>query len=190
MIHENDDVAEIYANYRETLKPLIAEIEALNQHFPIAVLNEIRASFDHIARCYGTNPDINKNIDRAKGHISRAILDSYKTLIVLFHDRIDAFRKQNQHKDWSTVDGGRFNSKFCELRCTAKKRYIEAKQRQDSERNWLEAYQAYRTVNDFIKDSKNVLLVDEGKNKETWVSKLLWCIAGAIIGAIICFAMP
>ena len=189
MTSENIDTAEIYTKYRETLKPLIAEIEALNQHFPIAVLNEIRASFDHIARCYGANPDVGKNIDRAKGHVVRAILDSYKTLIVLFHDRIEAFRKQNKHKDWSTVDGGRFNSKFCELRCTARKCYIEAKRQQDSERNWLEAYQAYRAVNDFLEDPKNVLFVDEGKYKETWRSKLLWCIVGAVIGAIVC-AIP
>jgi len=190
MTIEHDGVAEIYVKYRETLKPLIAEIEALNQRFPVAVLNEVRASFDHIARCYGANLDVSKNIDRAKGHISRAILDSYKTLIVYFHDRIETFRKQNRHKDWSTVDGGRFNSKFCELRCVAKRRYIEAKRQQDSEHNWLEAYRAYRAVDDFIEDAKNVLLVDEGKSKETWLSKLLWCIAGAIIGAIICLIFP
>jgi hypothetical protein len=181
----NDETAEIYAKYREILKPLIAEIEALDQRFPTAILNEIRASFDHIARCYGTNPDVAKNIDRAKGHISRAILDSYKTLIVLFHDRVETFRKQNDNKDWSTVDGGRFNSKFYELWCHAKKCYVEAKRQQDSEKNWLEAYRAYRAVNDFLKDPKNVLLVNEGKNKETWHNKLFWCIIGVVISIVL-----
>ena len=72
-----------------------------------------------------------------------------------------------------------------DLRCFAKKRYIEAKQQQDSEQNWLEAYRAYRAVNEFLKEPKNVLLVDEGKNKETWLSKLFWCIVGAIISFIV-----
>ena len=108
----DNEIADIYTKYREVLKPLIAEIEALDQRFPVAILNEIRASFDHISRCHSPNSDKCQNLDRAKGHIIRAILDSYKTLIVLFHDRIVAFRTQNEHKDWSTVDGGRFNSKF------------------------------------------------------------------------------
>jgi len=182
---DDERLAEIFTQYREILKPLLAEIEALDQQFPAAVLNEIRACFDHISRCYGTSPDIAKNIDRAKGHISRAILYCCKTLVVLFHDRIVAFQRQNNNKDWSTVDGGRFNSKFCELRCFAKRRYIEAKRQQDTEQNWLEVYRAYRAVNDFLKKPENVLLVHEGKNKETWRSKLLWCVVSAVVGMVI-----
>jgi len=178
---DNDGIAEVYAKYREILKPLIAEIEALDQHFPAAILNEIRASFDHISRCYGERSDVAKHVDRAKGHISRAILDSYKTLIVLFHDRVIAFQKQNDNKDWSTVDGGRFNSKFCELRCSAQGHYFEAKRQPDIEQNWLKVYQAYRDVDDFLKDPRNVLSVHEGKNKETWRNKLFWSVVGAVI---------
>lgn len=104
----------IYAEYRKNLKPLIAEIESIRQKFPTGILNEIRSCFDHISRCYLSDDDkkIQINVDRAMGHIRRAQLDCYKTLIVFFCDETSVFREQNKNKDWSTVDGGRFNSKF------------------------------------------------------------------------------
>ena len=178
-------IAVIFTKYRETLKPLIAEIEALDQRFPIGVLNEIRSCFDHIARGCGGEPDADDNINKADGHISRAIFDSYKFLIVVFHDRVWSFQRQNRNKDWSTVDGGRFNSKFQELWSLAKSRYVEAKRQSDSEQNWLKAYQAYRDVSNFLENPKNVLVVDEGKSKETWLGKLFWVVAGAVIGCIL-----
>ena len=134
---------------------------------------------------WSPNSGKSENLDKAVRHIDRAIFDCYKWLIVSHHDKVEAFQAQNEHKDWSTVDGGRFNSKFCELRCEAKNNYITAKRQSDSEENWSNAYHAYRAVNCFLEDPKNVLLVDEGKSKETWRAKFLWVIIGAVVGSIL-----
>ena len=182
MDKNEEEIVKIFAKYREVLKPLIAEIEALNQRFPVGVLNEIRSCFDHIARYYAGSSDADENVRRASGHISRAIFDSYKFLIVVFHDQIENFLARNRNKDWSTVDGGRFNSKLHSLWGFAKNQYVEAKRQPDSEQNWLKAYHAYREVSCFLEEPKNVLSVDEGKNRETWMNKLFWVFAGALIG--------
>ena len=134
---------EVFSKYRNVLKPLLAEIEAEDLQFPTAILNEIRSAFDHLARHHADNSGKSENLVKAVGHIDRAIFDCYKWLIVSHHDRIEAFQAQNEHKDWSTVDGGRFNSKFCELRCEAKNSYITAKRQPDSGENWSKAYHAY-----------------------------------------------
>lgn len=43
---------ELYKIYNETIKLLIADIEARTQKFPIEIFNEIRSFNDHVARCY------------------------------------------------------------------------------------------------------------------------------------------
>ena len=41
-----------YKEYNMVIKPLIAELEARTEQFPLPLFNEIRALHDHIARCY------------------------------------------------------------------------------------------------------------------------------------------
>lgn len=42
----------LYKEYNMVIKPLIAELEARTEQFPLHLFNEIRALHDHIARCY------------------------------------------------------------------------------------------------------------------------------------------
>lgn len=42
----------LYNDYNMIIKPLIAEVEARTEQFPLPLFNEIRALHDHIARCY------------------------------------------------------------------------------------------------------------------------------------------
>lgn len=181
------DIVKIYDDYRTNLKPLVAEIESLKQSFPTAILNEIRSCFDHIARCYSANTatEIAQNIDRACGHIKRAQLDCYKTLIVYFDDVANEFRWVNKNKDWATVDGGRFNSKFHELYSKARGAFTESKKVPDSTENWEKTCLVYRKLDKFLRDPKNVLKVDEGKNIQTWKTNLFWCTLSGIIGYFI-----
>lgn len=182
----DNDLAAIFVQYRDVLKPLIAEMESYDQRFPTNVLNEIRASFDHIARCYyeKTSTTI-ENIDRTRGHISRAIMDSYKTMIVIFHDQVKKFQRKNYLKDWSTVDGGRFHSQFYDLLCQAEDACIKAKRQTDTEQNWLEAYSCARNLSRFLKMPQNVLRVAEGKNVTTWRTHLFWSLISAALGALL-----
>ncbi|MBD5465300.1 MAG: hypothetical protein HDR22_05705 [Lachnospiraceae bacterium] len=40
----------LYQQYNVPVKPLLAEIEAVYEKFPLALYNEIRAMNDHVAR--------------------------------------------------------------------------------------------------------------------------------------------
>jgi hypothetical protein len=80
-------LSEIYKNYTQTIKPLIADIEARYQEFPDSLFNEIRALNDHIARCYNTNfsdEQIETEIKKAESHVLRITFDCYKYLDVWF----------------------------------------------------------------------------------------------------------
>lgn len=49
----------LYQTYNTVIKPLIADIEARYEEFPISIFNEIRAFNDHVARCYRIGIDAN-----------------------------------------------------------------------------------------------------------------------------------
>ena len=53
MTNENQELLKnLYNQYMDPVKPLLAEIEAIYEKFPIALFNEIRALNDHVARAY------------------------------------------------------------------------------------------------------------------------------------------
>lgn len=181
---QQDENNRIYSDYRQYLKPLIAEIESLTQEFPTGILNEIRSCFDHISRSYAdeNESNVDLNIDRARGHLKRAQLDCYKMLIVYFHDDVEEFKRRNRNKDWSTVDGGRFNLAFHDLVGIARLSFAKSKTLPDSTSNWEQTCLTYRAVIRFLNDPKTVLQVNEGKSIKTWKDSLFWCIASAILG--------
>lgn len=47
MVNESK-VRELYESYNAVIKPLIAEVEARIEQFPLPLFNEIRALHDHI----------------------------------------------------------------------------------------------------------------------------------------------
>ena len=70
MVDENR-VRELYVEYNTVIKPLIAEVEARMEQFPLPIFNEIRALHDHISRCYSdniTDAQIEKELEKGKGN--------------------------------------------------------------------------------------------------------------------------
>lgn len=51
-MEENKRIIALYQDYNTVIKPLIAEVEARTEQFPLPLFNEIRALHDHISRCY------------------------------------------------------------------------------------------------------------------------------------------
>ena len=50
-MENNVRITALYQDYNTVIKPLIAEVEARTEQFPLPLFNEIRALHDHIARC-------------------------------------------------------------------------------------------------------------------------------------------
>ena len=105
----------LYDDYNTIIKPLIAEVEARTEQFPLPLFNEIRALHDHIARCYFkdiTPEQRNIEIHKAERHVLRIILDCYKCLNLSIHDSVLLFEKQTRHVDLTVLQNGE-----CKLNC-------------------------------------------------------------------------
>lgn len=97
-----EDIKNLYKVYNTVIKPLIAEVEARTEQFPLPLFNEIRALHDHISRCYSddvTEEQIEKNIEKGNRHVIRIILDCYKYLNLSLHDSVMLFERQTRNID-------------------------------------------------------------------------------------------
>ena len=145
-------LANIYHNYNETIKPLIADIEARYQEFPDSLFNEIRALNDHVARCYRENisdEEIDSEIKKTEGHILRITFDCYKYLDVWFHDYVKKFDKEYTSKiDITLVSDGEFAIEYRSFQSKAIKAIKEAKKNEGIDKQksfdlYQEAYGIY-----------------------------------------------
>lgn len=109
-----NEIREIYIYYRDVIRPFVAFLELFDAEFPVEILNEIRAIFQHIARCYysekntSTNDDIDKNLRKANSHINRALLDCFKYSCLTLYDEYKSFVHLYRHVDLSSLDNGEF----------------------------------------------------------------------------------
>lgn len=114
-----DRIQGLYRDYNTVIKPLIAEIEARMEQFPLPLFNEIRALHDHISRCYMDNiasSQIDKEIEKAHRHVVRIILDCYKYLNLALHDSLLLFERQTKNVDLTVLKNGTFYPKYKSLR--------------------------------------------------------------------------
>jgi len=93
---------ELYEFYWE-IKSSVALYEIRENTIPADLLNELRNSFDHVARCYhfydlgSHSPDekkIESHLVKARSHLERLHLDLYKNFIVKNIDRINTFTQR------------------------------------------------------------------------------------------------
>lgn len=149
----------LYNDYRNSIKPLIAEIEANYEQFPQPIFNEIRAFNDHISRCYidGISEcEIDRQLDKAHSHISRMLLDCYKYLNVYYNSRVELFEKQTKHIDITTIGNGEFYINFRNKKRSTIKAVKEAKKQEysnDGTTNYVlfqESYNKYVDLVDYI----------------------------------------
>jgi hypothetical protein len=114
----NKKIANLYEDYNNVVKPLISAIEVSYEKFPDPLLNEIRAFTDHIARCFFddfSNNDIINEIKKAKGHLKRIKLDSFKYLNVYIKEQLEKFDRKYRNVNLSTVNDGQFLRQFTDL---------------------------------------------------------------------------
>ena len=185
----------LYATYNEVIKPLIAEIEARFEAFPISIFNEIRAFNDHVSRCY-QKPDneewIDEQIKKAKGHIERIVLDCYKYLNVLLYDlTIKKFDKTYKRVDLSTINNGEFLNKHRELTREIIQKLKEAKlkETQEDKSESISIYQhvhnKYTELEELIDVNCRNLFWARGKFYRNLSLRFLGWLLSAIISGII-----
>ena len=98
----DQSLKDLYEFYWE-IKASIALYEVKFNAIPADLLNEIRNTFDHIARCYrfyGLGSDvpnveaIKRHLSKARSHLERLHLDLYKLFILENVNQIDRFSQR------------------------------------------------------------------------------------------------
>ena len=120
----------LYKEYNMVIKPLIAELEARTEQFPLPLFNEIRALHVHIARCYSeriSSNQVDSEIHKAERHVTRIMLDCYKCLNLSLHDEVLLFERQTKNVDLTVLQNGTFYPKYKTLRTKATKMVRKAK---------------------------------------------------------------
>lgn len=189
-------IEEIYSNYRITVKPLIATIEATYERFPIQIFNEIRALFDHIAHCYSPDAQpekIENEITRSESHLYRIIFDCFKFLNVKAKDELDLFEKQTRNVDLPSISNGEFYPEYKRLSNLAFTNAKEAKKLESSDKDlalkyFEEAYNAYVKLQEYIESNRIYIIRAKWKFKTYRLFKIfLWLLAAIISGFISLF---
>lgn len=163
----DERISEILANYRNTVKPLLADIQARRSDgkLPSNFLNEIRALNDHIARCYrdGINDcDIESELTKAEGHLRRLVYDCFKQLNIYINDTLERKEKKYYSDLWLIHNGGTFWTNYSKCRKYAQQNVIEAKKSEsinaDQAMSYYEkAFQNYRKAEDLLINNKALM---------------------------------
>ena len=190
----------LYEEYTNKLKPLLAFEETMAQSFPGPILNEIRALNDHVSRCYWADKSVEeclKEVSKAKGHLSRSILDAYKYLVIVYERRVQDFFSQYKEVCIAIVDDGKFLPELNRLHAVARDLAFQAKMEEakafPNKDLSYEAYEnavlAYTDVDDYISKHSNGLSnaaqYARDQTKTNYKFAFISAIIGTALGAIV-----
>lgn len=191
----SDKLKQHYNQYLVSVRPLVTLIEARTHQFPVPILNEIRAFHDHIARCYQdhyTEEQISSEIDKAKSHIKRMLLDCFKMLCFYSNDQITKFEKQYENVDLTLVSNGEFANQLTLLSHKASKLIKEAKDAESIGNFSLtyelfeKAYNTYEELIQYIDDNLvNVKWVKTRARNTSIKKTILTILISGIISSIL-----
>lgn len=202
------EIEKLYSQYTTEFKPMLSLVESVKVKFPITILNELRALQEHVFRCFSsTISEIEalEEINKAKGHLERAILDCYKELLVIYEGKLKDFEKSYEGINLALVKDGAFLIKYQEGWDAAQKLSVSAR-RTESEyfNDKLQAYaeyekavMAYEEVLSYIKECAPALIhvkactdvvqVKERKRRrrENWMFAVISSVIGIVLGYIL-----
>lgn len=183
----------LYQQYNDPVKPLLAEIEAIYEKFPLALYNEIRAMNDHVARAV-TATDDNKateQIQKASNHINRITRDCYKFLDLYYKREAEKFDRSicsiepRTTEDYERmVEYGRLSDDATNLVEIAKKNEHLVTD-EETYQNFQNAYNAYRELHKFIVKNRRDVLSMKRKKRLKLVGSLALSVFTFILGCIL-----
>lgn len=100
----------IFDMYLNDISVLILQYEIMCGEFPIAVQNEIRSAFTHLARASiaESRTIVERNIQKIELHMKRALLDCHKYICIAVLDQYDSFFRDYDGVDLSYIGSGEF----------------------------------------------------------------------------------
>lgn len=189
-----EDLLRNYASFR----PIFMAVKKRNGNkLPAAVLNEIRALNDHLARCFIdqlSESDCFNEISKADGHLSRAMLDTLK----YHHMMVEDLMREREKKfgyHWFSIAGGDFWRNYSEKK---RQNFLLFKSAKEAESAGTEeALQKY--LNAFVVQAEiiDLLKTHSAELSLSWCDKfgrwckvnagwLFWTFFGALVSAVVC----
>ena len=159
IIHQ-ERISKIFDEYKKTVFPLVAFLEANDAEFPIEILNEIRSVFSHFSRIYDdslSDEEISSELTKAESHLKRAILDGYKYNCVSLYDFYSKFRKEYQFADLSVIDNGDFLSQITKNFAEGKRLLFEAKKSERQNKHNEDLYKEFESAFDLFLKNFNLI---------------------------------
>lgn len=106
--NHKEKVNQIFTLYKDMVNPLVSVYNALENSFPVGVINELRDVFSHLTRSLTENDDkiIDQQLDKAQRHMKRAILDAFKYASMAYSKVYDDFKESYKNVDLSYVNNG------------------------------------------------------------------------------------
>lgn len=194
MIEENLRLLEkLYQQYNDPVKPLLAEIEAIYEKFPLPLYNEIRAMNDHVARAVTAVDDEKAviQLEKAASHINRITRDCYKFLDVYYKREAERFDKlictiePSTTEDYQRMaDYGKLSDKATNLVEYAKKNEHLVSD-EETYVNFEKAYNAYKELHSFIVNNRRIVFSLKRKKRIKMIGSVIFSIFTFLLGCII-----
>lgn len=174
-VHQ-ERIKNIYDEYKNTVFPLVAFLEANDAEFPIEILNEVRSIFSHFSRVYDdsvTDDEIDCELSKAESHLKRAILDCYKYNCISLYDFYNRFRTEYKFADLSLIDNGDFLAKITQNFAEGKRLLFEAKKSERKNKHSEDLYMEFEAAFDLFLKNFNLInskigLVHKVSKKARW----------------------
>lgn len=193
MTEENLRLLEkLYQQYNNPVKPLLAEIEAVYEKFPLALYNEICAMNDHVARAVTAVDDIKatEQIQKATSHINRITRDCYKFLDLYYKREAEKFDRSICSIEPRTTQDYERMAEYGRLSDTATDLVEIAKKKEhlvtdeETYQNFQNAYNAYRELHRFIVKNRREVLSMNRKRRLKFAGSVIFSIITFILGCI------
>lgn len=194
MTEENQNLLKkIYECYANQAKPLLADIEALYERFPLPLYNEIRSLNDHVARAYiqEDNDKVGEQIEKAQRHMNRIVRDCYKFLNLYYKREAEEFDKKiiyiqprEQTEYELMAEYGRLSDVAIQSVEYAKKNESTASD-EATYANYEKSYNAYTALHDFIVLNRHNVFMMAHRERRGKINSVILSIITFIIGCIV-----
>lgn len=150
----------IFDIYLNDISVLTLQYETMCGIFPIAVQNEIRAAFTHLARASiaESHDLVERNIKKIESHMKRALLDCHKYICIAVLDQYDDFFAKYDGVDLSYLDNGSFLPFVHKLHQTAREALVEAGKLELTNADESQLYDVYQDAYNLFSELYETLL--------------------------------
>ncbi len=196
MKDDNNQIGALLHNYA-IFRPIFMAVKKRNGNkLPVAVLNEIRALNDHLARCFGQQCQtlLSNEISKAEGHLYRAMLDTLKYHHMMVEDLMKRSEKLFGYH-WFKVGGGEFWPSYSEKKRLNFELFKSAKEaesagKDDALQKYIEAFEVQAQITQLLEQYSSELKLSWCEKLGRWLKVnagwLLWTVFGAVISAMVC----